>query len=770
MLLSDLLNITKGTVIARSSAKKQLFAHLNASKQLFDAALLSPSVLYGRFSEEYLIEMKRRFHHSYDMSENLRSFFDFLSKNTFPRQPKIRQLAEAKDVLVEKGIYQPPRTFQETDIVYVVDDFSSKERLSAYDPIFVQSNPYSDKTVPFIKTANKKEQSFGVFDEIESLFANGKSPADIRIVNTSEDDDLALRKLFTDAHVPYVIDKPTALVHYPFVRRFLRAYDEKGFEEALEILKTRLQNNAQDNVSKALASVFDAYGPHLKENGRSSLLRHILRTTKVRPQPETNALTVSPLEHMADDVDQVVLVMNAHDASLPRRMRDDDYLSDDEKKEIGMPTSLEMNAVFKKQLVHDMRMIDDLYLFWPAQIDDAPMRPADITLNRPVDRQTRCHHLHEHSHLKQSEYLRYAIERHKKQLYGWSSPDFGLLKRTFADDFHTYDFTFKHLSAPTVERLIEHGIRISSTSLTTFNECPFKFFLRHVLNIAEKEPSLPLYFGILSHAIMEEAYKQKFTSPLDIDTENIDFPEEVSHKKHRFTSCFFEEQNAILKILAKREKHTGFQTDATETTFVFPTRLEHVTLNGKIDRVMRKKSGKKDYVAVIDYKTGSRTFKDEDFERGRAIQLPFYLLMVEKGDATGHTVPYGFFYQPVNVGKINHDDNNDPLENKLRLDGRLLDDTNLFHAFYPEDAILGIRIKNDGTFAKTNRVLSSSEMRKYLNQTQSFIDVCLEKIEEGDYRIRPLKVYGNETISPSCKYCDYQDVCHHERYDWGDQS
>ncbi len=770
MLLSDLANINKGLVIAHSSAKKRLFAHLNASKQLFDATLLSPGVLYGQFSEEYLIKMKTWFNHSYDMSENLKSFFDFLSDNTFSSQPKIRQLVKEKNVLIEKGIYKPPRTFQETDIVYVVDDFSLKERLSAYDPIFVQTTPYSDESVFFIKTANKKEQAYGVFDEIETLFDNGKTPGDIRIVNTTDDDDLALKKLFTDARVPYVIDKPVPIIHYPFARRFLRIYDEKGFEEALDTLKTYLQNNAQDTLLEALVSVVDAYGPHLRESDHSAFLRHILKTTPVRPKRETNAIMVSPLEHMTDDINQIVLVMNAHDASIPRRTRDDDYFSDDEKKEIGMPTSLEMNAAFKKQLVHDMRMIRDLRLFWPAQIDDAPMRPADIALNRPIDRQTRTHHLHEHSHLKQSECLRYAIERHKKLLYGWSSPDFKLLRKTFENAFHAYDYMFKRLSVSTVKRLIECNIRISATSLTTFNECPFKFFLDHVLNIAKKEPNLPLYFGILSHAIMEEAYKQKFKSPVDIDTEDIDFPENAAHKKHRFTACFFEEQNQILKILAKRENHTGFQTDATEKTFAYPTRLDHVTLNGKIDRVMRKKSGGKEYVAVIDYKTGSRTFKDDDFERGEAIQLPFYLLMVEKGDATNQSVPYGFFYQPVNVGKINHDDNNDPLENKLRLDGRLVDDIKLFHAFYPEDAILGIRIKNDGTFAKSNRVLSPSEMRKYLSQTQAFIDVCLERIENGDYRIRPLKVYGNETISPSCKYCDYQDVCHHERHDWGDES
>ena len=770
MLLSDLANIHKGAVIAHSPAKKQLFAHMNASKQLFKATLLSPGVLYGRFSEDYLVEMKRHFNHSYDMSENLRPYFDFISENSISHQPKIKQLADMKNSLLRENIYQPPQTFQETDIVYVVDDFSLKERLSAHDPIFVKSNPYSDETVFFIKTANKKEQAYGVFDEIESLFANGKTPADIRIVNTTDDDDLALKKLFADARVPYVIDKPIPLIHYLFVRRMLKTYEEEGFEETLDTLKTHLQNETQDKVSEALASVFDTYGQQLMKSDQSSLLRHILKNTTVRPQHETNAVTIGSLEHMADDVNQTVLIMNAHDASLPRRMRDDDYLSDDEKRELGMPTSLELNAIFKKQLVHDMHMIDDLYLFWPSQIDDAPMRPADIVLNRPVDKQTRSHHLQEHSHLKQSEYLRYAIERHKKQLYGWSSRDYGILKRTFESGFHVYDFSFKDLSDSTVERLIARGIRISATSLTTFNECPFKFFLHHVLNIAEKETNLPLFFGILSHMIMEEAYKQSFASPLDIDTESIDFPEETIQKKHRFTTCFLKEQNEILKILAKREKHTDFQTDATETTFVFPTRLEHVTLNGKIDRVIRKKSGGKDYVAVIDYKTGSRTFKDDDFEHGKAIQLPFYLLMVEKGDATGRTVPYGFFYQPVNAGKINHDDNNDPLENKLRLDGRLLDDINLFHAFYPEDAVLGIRIKNDGMFAQSSRVLSPSEMRKYLNQTQSFIEVCLEKIEKGDYRIRPLKVYGNETISPSCKYCDYQDICHHERHDWGDDS
>ena len=70
--------------------------------------------------------------------------------------------------------------------------------------------------------------------------------------------------------------------------------------------------------------------------------------------------------------------------------------------------------------------------------------------------------------------------------------------------------------------------------------------------------------------------------------------------------------------------------------------------------------------------------------------------------------------------------------------------------------IKGLRMKSNGEFYKTAKVLSNKEMEELTEVVEEKIDKCIDNILEGNFVINP-KVYKGNNIS--CQYCNFKDIC-----------
>ena len=206
----------------------------------------------------------------------------------------------------------------------------------------------------------------------------------------------------------------------------------------------------------------------------------------------------------------------------------------------------------------------------------------------------------------------------------------------------------------------------SPTQLETYADCPFRFFLERVVRVdpsPEVDPTLsPAQRGTLIHETLSEFYLQWCADgPRRVGIHDLAEATDLlrtigteSSGKYRYQSPVWHATIASLQgfdgipgIYERYILHeAGRETSLRPERFEIPVEsskngsgdgpgyvlLESdegkpVRIRGRIDRVDTTPDG---HFAIIDYKTGSNYPNGQRIIEGKALQLPLYLLALEK--------------------------------------------------------------------------------------------------------------------------------------------
>ena len=83
----------------------------------------------------------------------------------------------------------------------------------------------------------------------------------------------------------------------------------------------------------------------------------------------------------------------------------------------------------------------------------------------------------------------------------------------------------------------------------------------------------------------------------------------------------------------------------------------------------------------------------------------------------------------------------------------------IFDISYKDSEIIaGLKIKNDGTFYASSKVLNNSEISKIIDITKSNISKSVDNIVDAKFDINPKKIDNFTNIG--CQYCEMRDICY----------
>ena len=214
-----------------------------------------------------------------------------------------------------------------------------------------------------------------------------------------------------------------------------------------------------------------------------------------------------------------------------------------------------------------------------------------------------------------------------------------------------------------LDRMARSGTVWSASRLETYLSCPMRFWVNYGLKIEEQQiPQLGLQawqIGSILHSILEKVYKAADdpTNPNSV----INVLESVFEAEFAFALQQYHFEEDILWEHQKREwiknltaaitnlASEGWEPISYEQKFGFDGKeslkiplLEgnELRLNGVIDRVDRNRQGQ---IRVIDYKTGSSHLGKEDLINGTRLQLPLYALAAQNALHLGQPVE-GFYW------------------------------------------------------------------------------------------------------------------------------
>jgi len=272
---------------------------------------------------------------------------------------------------------------------------------------------------------------------------------------------------------------------------------------------------------------------------------------------------------------------------------------------------------------------------------------------------------------------------------------------------------------------IDDVMKISPTSLESFINCPFAWFLKYRAGISAGEYEIIfsdgriiglLYHDILKNLLMEISSEGAAFDPAKLPEYRRAVEKHVLQvfaERDKTGPVFIEpvtealRKTMIEKLLLFVEKESiefpGFRARDIEKEFSFEID-ESIILSGRIDRV----SVREDDLVVVDYKkrnhTAKRDLMPED-GNGRSFQIPFYLCLLE---AAGENVSAASYYD-IGKGRYTH------VVNELG--------------------------------AKS--WFTAEEMEKMKLSLQKAVKTMTDKTRGGDFRIR-----GDD-----CSYCSFRGIC-----------
>lgn len=326
------------------------------------------------------------------------------------------------------------------------------------------------------------------------------------------------------------------------------------------------------------------------------------------------------------------------------------------------------------------------------------------------------------------------------------------------------------LTGETVKALYGKDIRLSASKIDTFNRCHFSYFCKYGLKVnkIQKADFDVLQRGTIVHFILEKLiseYKEDLESLTAefIAVKTREYAEEYLSR----VSGFNKTRNAKTEFIINRIlrsvndvalhivnelrqsdfKPSNFELEiGAKNSLSFPFDNGNVYVSGYVDRV-DKYDG---YIRIIDYKTGSRSFKLPDVLFGLNLQMLVYLYALTRSSGLPDNSAAGILYQP---SKRNTTDNS------LAMNGLLPLDLELYKAMEKEgkgEFVPRLRLTKDGTpYKNMAAFIEPDGFMAIFDYIEKLMRKMGNELSNGDISISPI----NGKDSEACKYCDFAAVC-----------
>lgn len=345
---------------------------------------------------------------------------------------------------------------------------------------------------------------------------------------------------------------------------------------------------------------------------------------------------------------------------------------------------------------------------------------------------------------------------------------------------------------------------LSASRVEQYHRCRFAYFCQYGLRALPRRAAElgAIEFGTLTHYVMEHTLPvyieegirtiRKARCFADAATASERYVEEemggMADKGERFVYLLGRLQKvcgnflwqAVRELSQSRFTPADYELEITSRSDD-PAAVEPLTMTlpdgtriamvGKIDRVDICEIAGRQYVRVIDYKTGPKDFRLEDIVEGLNLQMLIYMLTLWQngGRRYGEVLPAGLLYMPSRSPVVKTDGELSEAELELeqtkamRMNGLLLDDEQVLRAMEPEvqRVFIPVKLKADGTPDRYSSVATLAQFGALGRRAQKLLADMAMTLREGDVDARP---YATGNKSP-CSYCDYRAVCGHEAED-----
>lgn len=695
--------------------------------------------------------------------------------------PKMNFLREIKDYLDSEGLLIYDELFihllKHKKNIYVYGfDYITKfnksllDKASLYCNINIIDKDYKEYKHSVYEFFTLSDEVSFVAEEISKLIDKGIPLNKIYIANYSDEYYFTFKRIFRSYNIPYYI-KNESSIYDTTMGSYLLSNLEKDKELLLYKLRKAFsveENQFNSIVYNKIVSLINSYYWCDDLTEIKELLQEELKNTKIPSKHTKEEIkTVNIIDNVFND-DEYVFLIGFNLSSVPKLKRDEDYLSDDIKPST-LETSYEYNNIIKDMYFRVIKNIKNIVITYKLSSAFSTYYPSFLIDNNYLIKEKRNVNISEYS----NDINRYRLAQGVDNLikFGDTNETLEILHNNYAIPYKTYDNKWTGINNQKLIELIDNKINFSYSNISTYYECPFKFYVRNILKVQEFEETFEQFIGTLFHHVLETCLSND-TKDIDqvYDEFILNYNEYQFTNKDKFFIKFLKgEIHFIIETIKEQYRHSSHTEEWKEKRIEIDKQRKIKTkVKGFVDKLLVLNNS----VIIVDYKTNNTEVKPDLFEFGLSLQLPIYLYLLKCLDSNIEVA--GMYMQHILDLKMEHSATKDVItekKNRLKLCGITIKDINLISKFddtyEASEVIRSLKItKKDNDFSKSKNHITKDERDELTNLVEKLIDNAIDLVSDGVFDIHPIMIYGSAN---GCDYCELKDICYRKYKDFNIQ-
>lgn len=612
------------------------------------------------------------------------------------------------------------------DVVY--QDFINKDNIDCYEFNTVE------------------EEVLFVASKIRNLMDEGISLNNIYLVNVTDDYKLVIKRIFKEFGISVDLGIKTSIFKNELIQKFLNQLDKLSIQYNLDSLE---DNDVKNKLIDLLNDDIYFYDAIDKE-----ILIDKLKNTYYDNQMSLES--VKSVNYQSINKNDCYFVLGFTEGELPKIIKDEDYLSDAKKNELGINTSLELNKFNKALFMDKISRNDNICVSYALRSDFNVFMPSHL-LNEykfNVIKNVKINNTYSSNY----NILHYGMMLDNLLKYNTMDEELSDYHQTYKESgYRKYDNSFTGIKEFTLDNL-----RLSYTSVNDYFKCGFKYYLEYILRVDEYEKTMALNIGNIFHACLSHMNDAGFNLDefyeKEIVSRNIDDVKELHFGKKLKENLRF-----VIETIKNQNSYTDLNEELCEEKVVISKDKDiSITFTGIIDKLMYGEFDGEKIGAIIDYKTGTIESSVDNINYGLNLQLPIYIYLAK--NKFPDIKMAGFYLQKI-LQNPSVDQTDEDIVKGLKLEGYStsnIDILSKWDKFYQNsNFIKSLKMSSNGWYSYA-KVLSDEDINKVSEIASKKIDEAVENIKNANFAINPKRI-DNDNVG--CKYCKFKDVCFRKEED-----
>lgn len=739
-------NATKLKILNEQIEEKTLYNIKFMTKEEFK------NNYYFSYDDSALFYLMKKYNYNLDVAKVYLKNLYVIDENKEYKNHKLKFLKELKLELLKENLLVTNPNFKKyiankniiTKNYYDLEKYE-EEMLNTKIEI-----PKSTLTAKVVECKTIEEEVNYVCLKILDLINSGVDINKIFITNYSNDYYYIMNRLFKYYNIPINLDPKESI------------YSTKVVSDYLKTKELDLEDKNKSIINRKLINVLSSISMLDEESKEyQTILLDKLKNTYLSIKKKVNAINIKDLYQDIFEDDDHVFVLGFNQDILPKMEKDISYINDSIKDEVSLYKTSYINRRNKEALTYILSTIKNLYLSYKLSSPFSSFYKSSLITDLGLEIITPDIDTFNKSNLYNK--LRLAEKLDLYHLYGEKQVGLEKLYSHYEIPYNTYSNKYTGINNDTYLTHLPYPLKLSYTSLNSYNECSFKYYIKYVLKLDKYEDTFQAFIGSLYHDILSLFLKTNF----NFEEEYQKYLErrELSLKERLLLIRIKKDLLHLIDTLKKQQLLTGYDDALYEKKIDVPLdKKVSVVFTGAIDKIMYYQKIEDTYFTIVDYKTGTIDTHIEPMKYGLHMQLPVYLYLIHYSKVFNNPIFTGIYYQNIMFQYPTWTDKKDKeqiYKDNLMLQGYSTEDTSIlarFDSTYEKSEYIKSMSYTDekgfGTYAK---VMNNDTLYNLVEYTKNHISEKTDSILNSEFNINP-KVYAGKNIA--CEFCQYKDLCY----------